>query len=331
VFDSPPAAVSSGPNLIDVFGIGGTKEVFQKSFDGSLRNFHMRGDHSGIVVSDKAGANERFISLADGMPAPGGMSAWAPRWAMYDVRFFTHGGPYPGGDGRAGDVYLCQFDETLTKMVKRIRLSTDPHTDTQACAWIKPAGASSGGSSWDAIEAKLLAAEVKRMQKAKTLKPAIEELRKIAADPAKAERAAEAQSVIDQLLAWGKAALAAAIADEGADVAEAAARYKELASVYAGLETGDAAAAKLASAGFKRELQAWDAYRKALDAEEKFKPVPGAQANAKDEAWMKANKSKLQGLVRMVRDLQKTFADTAGAKAAQALLDKYQVGPDDLK
>lgn len=315
-------------NLAQSFGAGCNLDIAP---DNSYRCWFYDGSHRSVHIYGPDGREQHNVPIHQGGEGLNGKEVWNPQWTNL-ITIFTMCGPFEKLHLPGADVYIGKFDDGLTKVEKFIRICETPDANMNPHGWVAVKGAAgAGGGPWDAVEAKLLAAEVKKLQKGKTLKPAFEELKKIAADAAKADRAAEAQALIDQLAAWGKAALEAAVADEAADVAAAAARYKELAALYAGLETGDAAAARLAGAPFKRELQAWDAYRKALDAEAKFKEVPKAQPNAKDEAWMKANKSKLQGLVRMVRDLQKTSADTAGAKAALSLLDKYQVGPEDLK
>jgi hypothetical protein len=314
-------------NLVQAFGTGCNLDIAP---DGSYRCWFFDGSHRSLHLHDASGKELANIPISQGGEGLNGKEVWNPQWTNL-INVFTMCGPFEKLHLPGANVYIGRFDDGLTKVEKFIRVCNTPDADMNPHAWVAVKGAAGASGPWDGIEAKLLADEVKKLQKGKTIKPAIEEFKKIAADATKADRAAEAQALIDQLTAGGKAALESALADEATDVAAAAARYKELAALYAGLETGDAAVAKLASAGFKRELQAWDAYKKMLESEAKFKEVPKAQANAKDDAWMKANKAKLQGLVRMARDLQKTFADTAGAKAAQALLDKYQVGPDDLK
>ncbi|NQT18867.1 MAG: hypothetical protein HQ592_04120, partial [Planctomycetes bacterium] len=103
--------------------------------DNSYRYFHMGGTtgHQGVMMYDAGGANKREVWFKNILGMERGHS-WIPRWST-DVRFLTVNCPI-GGNG--AEVYLGQFDEEFTKVVRWIKITNQPGQDTKAYCWIDP-------------------------------------------------------------------------------------------------------------------------------------------------------------------------------------------------
>jgi len=103
--------------------------------DNGYRFMHMgeQAGHQGVMMYDRGGANKRVVWF-DNIPGQGRQHCWIPRWTT-DVRFLTVTCPI-GGD--KAEVYLGQFDDKFTKVVRWIRISDQPGQDTKAYCWIDP-------------------------------------------------------------------------------------------------------------------------------------------------------------------------------------------------
>ncbi|MCX6874753.1 MAG: hypothetical protein NTW21_13235 [Verrucomicrobia bacterium] len=112
--------------------------------DNSYRFFHMGTEvgHGGVRVYDDGGKNPRAVGFRGGK---GGMpgheetrncTSWEARWST-DMRFFVVIVESPT-NAPACDIYLGQFDEGFTKVVKWVRVTDAPAWDTKPYCWIDP-------------------------------------------------------------------------------------------------------------------------------------------------------------------------------------------------
>lgn len=105
--------------------------------DNSYRFMHMgeKGGHRGVLMYDDGGINRRQIDF-DNVPGREGESSWAPRWTT-DVRFLTLSCPI---GGMYQEVFLGEFDEKFTRVIRWIQISDQLGQDIKAHAWIAPPG-----------------------------------------------------------------------------------------------------------------------------------------------------------------------------------------------
>jgi hypothetical protein len=114
--------------------------------DNSYRFFHMGTEvgHGGVRVYDDGGKNPRAVWFRGGKGGmPGheetrntGYTSWEARWST-DMRFFVVIVVSPT-DAPACDIYMGQFDEGFTKVVKWVRVTDAPPFDTKPYCWIDP-------------------------------------------------------------------------------------------------------------------------------------------------------------------------------------------------
>jgi len=129
--------------------------------DNSYRFFHMgeSAGHSGVMMYDAGGINKRMVPFVD---LPGGrprQDSWNPRWTT-DVRFLTLSSP---NAGPKQELYLGEFDEGFTRVLRWIRITERPGQDLCSHAWIDPGlgfragevpltvqfAAPTGGAQWE--------------------------------------------------------------------------------------------------------------------------------------------------------------------------------------
>jgi len=106
--------------------------------DNSYRMMHMgeQAAHSGVMMYDDGGLNKRVIRFSGtGLPGRGPREeCWVPRWTT-DARFFTTNSPI---GGPKSEIYLGQFDDKFTKVVKWVRVTYEARQDAKAACWIDP-------------------------------------------------------------------------------------------------------------------------------------------------------------------------------------------------
>ncbi|NQT20182.1 MAG: hypothetical protein HQ592_10800 [Planctomycetes bacterium] len=117
--------------------------------DNSFRFFHMGESvgHQGVMMYDAGGANKRQVWFKN-IPGMEREHSWIPRWST-DVRFLTLNCPI-GGD--KAEIYLGQFDEEFTKVVRWIKITDQPGHDTKAYCWIARGLGSFSGEAPLAVE-----------------------------------------------------------------------------------------------------------------------------------------------------------------------------------
>jgi hypothetical protein len=293
--------------------------------DGSQHFWHMEGPHRGVWIYDQGGVNKRYIDMtgAPGMNIPGDTLVWYASWAKYDTRFFTISGPHMWGNiPSVGDILFGQFDEALTKVVKWVKVSDNPDCETQSYAWIDP----DGMALTDGLEAKKLAPVVKRIEKAKQLKPIIDELQKLITDAKDADQVQEATALIQHLDTWGDNALARGKKKASGNPAEAATLYKDLAARYAGLPVGATATQRLAEPSFCSDLAAWTSIDKLRQAERKLKEAPGKRS-AKNDKFALRNKGILVEMRSAAHDLEISPASPWIVEQANLIMARYELDP----
>jgi len=103
--------------------------------DNSYRFFHMgeSAGHSGVMMYDAGGINKRMVPF-NNFPGKPRQDSWNPRWST-DVRFLTVSSP---NSGPKQEVYLGEFDEGFTRVVRWIQISNRPGQDLCSHAWIDP-------------------------------------------------------------------------------------------------------------------------------------------------------------------------------------------------
>ncbi len=103
--------------------------------DNSYRFFHMGAPlgHNGVLMYDAGGTNKRSIWFKDMPGSKPGDDSWIPKWSS-DVRFLTITSP---SAGNLSEVFLGQFDDRFTRIVKWVRITDHPGQDGYAYAWIQ--------------------------------------------------------------------------------------------------------------------------------------------------------------------------------------------------
>jgi|GEM_PF-1290510 len=103
--------------------------------DNSYRFFHMGAPlgHNGVLMYDAGGTNKRSIWFKDMPGSKPGADSWIPKWSS-DVRFLTITSP---SAGNLAEVFLGQFDDRFTRIVKWVRITNRPGQDAYAYAWIQ--------------------------------------------------------------------------------------------------------------------------------------------------------------------------------------------------
>jgi len=103
--------------------------------DNSYRFFHMgeSAGHSGVMMYDRGGINKRMVAF-NNYPGRGRQDSWNPRWST-DVRFLTVSSP---NSGSMQEVYLGEFDENFTRVVRWVQISNRPGQDLCSHAWLDP-------------------------------------------------------------------------------------------------------------------------------------------------------------------------------------------------
>lgn len=249
--------------------------------------------HNGFHLYNRDRSNHRTIYFDQGPPGKGegrGEFYWTA-YVHYDPRFITFSGPFIDlGSDHPGQLWFCMLDQDSTKIVEWIPVSDAKVLNTAACGWIDPERF--GAKPTDKIPVELLEAQLKELAKAETLKPGLDKLGAIAAEPGHEAKAGEARRIIDHVTAWGAMSLQQCRELEATDLPAAIKRYQELATRYAGLAVGDAAAKRLTDDTITREVEAWKHVTKILAAEQalthpetdKHPPPAKAQLSAIDEA-----------------------------------------------
>lgn len=111
--------------------------------DNSYRFFHMgeSAGHSGVMMYDGGGLNKRMVPFVDLPGGRRGQDSWNPRWTT-DVRFLTVSSP---NGGPKQELYLGEFDEGFTRVLRWIRITERPGQDLCSHAWIDPGLGSRAG------------------------------------------------------------------------------------------------------------------------------------------------------------------------------------------
>jgi hypothetical protein len=108
--------------------------------DNSYRFFHMGTEvgHGGVRMYDGGAKNPRPVWFGKLLSELGASTPEA-RWSS-DARFVTAIIAYGGGDPLVfySDIYLGQFDEGFTKVVKWVRVTDAPAPETKPYCWIAP-------------------------------------------------------------------------------------------------------------------------------------------------------------------------------------------------
>jgi hypothetical protein len=193
---------------------------------------------------------------------------------------------------------------------------------------VKPAAGEARGGNGGGIEgvkSERLASHVQRMASATSVKPVLDELRALEGDASKPEDAAEAKRILDAFDRWAKERLDEARAMEDVTPKGAKKLYEALTKRLAGLEPGDAAAARLKDPAFLRELEAWDRLERMARAEEAVKDVAGAKRVVTDGKFAQANAGPLGTIAGEGRMLVARYADTRAAASARATLERYGI------
>lgn len=157
----------------------------------------------------------------------------------------------------------------------------------------------------------------------------VKELTK-AAEGDKAEKAEQAQALLDNIKAYGMAYLEKGAYYEEHYPAAAQETYTWVAKYFKGHPVGDAAAAKLKALkgqkGFRDELAACklaDAIRGQCAM--LMSPKPDAQADLTDADYLKFNKKTAGGLMRNVGLFKKKYMETKAAAEVTRLLSTYSL------
>lgn len=172
----------------------------------------------------------------------------------------------------------------------------------------------------DGLESTLLAAQVRKLATAPSGKAVIEELRRLAADPAKADEAAEATRLLGVLDRLSEERLTQARRLEESHPPSALTAYQALAKRFDGLAAADGARERLKAKELKREVTAWAALDRLLQLDGALVTVEGARRSADDQKFAAANGKRLQELHGAGKTMLRDFADTAAAREARALL-----------
>ena len=101
--------------------------------DNSYRFFHMGESiaHGGVNMYDANGNNKRVVPFnIPGLPPR--QESWAPRWST-DTRFLTVSSP---NSGPKQELYLGQFDDSYTQVVRWIKITDQAGGDLCSDSWI---------------------------------------------------------------------------------------------------------------------------------------------------------------------------------------------------
>ncbi len=254
----------------------------------------------------------------------------ADRWAWekeVDVRQNLEIGPYGEFPGDRTTASWFPTEDYARKWQEFCRTAAVKEW-SKPRAPVRPAAEARGGADGiDGLAADKLAAHVKRLNAASPVKAVLDELRQIAADPARPQEAEEARKIVERVEKWGKERLDEAREMEAVTPRGAKRLYETVARKFAGMEPGAAADARLKDKEFVRELAAWDHLERMARAEEALREVPGAKRAASDPKFAQANAGPLGTILGEGRLLASQYAGTRAAASARATLERYGFPP----
>ena len=226
-------------------------------------------------------------------------------------------------------------------MYPGVRKSAGHSMDRWPDVWVynpKFAGGSGAGQTGrvdkgpgplEGLTSKLLAAEVKRLKRAKRYTGVLRVLDRYAADKRNADRAAEAARIIKHLQVWTAAAMKRARDTEPRRPGDAMDLYTEIEDKLHSRPAGVAAAKRIgelrADKQFVKQLAAWSILRRMRRSAAAFQTPKGAKPTCKDKAFAIANASIVQRIQGLFVNLQTEYPLTRAMLEARSLVLRYAI------